>query len=99
MFCPVCLRISYCPCPSCKERNKNKELFIEDKNKNTQKCPYCGFTENINWWFMYNVERALYFNGSNSLSEFNKEQSLLNINETRKSIDILLLKEENRIDE
>lgn len=92
MFCPVCLRTSYCPCESCIKRwpdDSPRYIRInmtEDHNNWDDKCPHCGFTASVNWWEDYDYRLAGYFNGTGRLGDMDLEKAKTNIYSTRIAI-------------
>lgn len=98
MFCPVCLRTSYCPCKACVERNPNdfpryeKINMREDKNDWDEKCPHCGYTASVHWWEDYDYRMAGYYNGTGILGDIDLEKAKTNIYSSNISINRILEK-------
>ena len=50
MKCPKCGGEQYCPCKSCKERNKGKITWIWVTPNGPIECGHCGHTMSCGEW-------------------------------------------------
>jgi hypothetical protein len=46
-----------CGCKSCRPVNEAQEFKLEVMKGNEIQCPYCGFSEDLNWWLDLEWER------------------------------------------
>jgi hypothetical protein len=51
MVCPKCKTEYVCPCASCKPRTHSTWTVREEGDLYFEKCPGCGFEQEINDWF------------------------------------------------
>ena len=56
LTCPECGKISVCPCKTCKGLREKENItefreYQRDADGETVICPYCGFKENLTYWY------------------------------------------------
>lgn len=53
--CPECGYPMKCPCKNCKDNVGEFKVFQWSTDGNSKICSECGFTEDGNYWFMWQL--------------------------------------------